>query len=216
MKVEKMEKFFKKRVEGYENQMLNNVEGCKEGYLELAKMIPIRCENLLDLGCGTGLELKEIFKQFPDLKVTAIDLTSAMLKKLKEKYNDKNLHLICGDYFKIDFGQNLYDCCISFQTMHHFKPKNKIELYKKIHSSLTHNGIYIEGDYMVKDQLEEDFYFSELDRIRKEENIPEEEFIHYDIPCTIENQIKIFKIAGFKESKKIWQKGNTVIILNSK
>lgn len=120
MELEKMDDFFTKRIDEYENQMLENVEGCKEGYLKLAKLIPNSCKKLLDLGCGTGLELREIFKKFPDLKVTGIDLTQSMLDKLKLNFPDKNIKLICGSYFDVPFGEKIFDCAISFQTMHHF------------------------------------------------------------------------------------------------
>lgn len=69
---------------------------------------------------------------------------------------------------------------------------------------------------MVKEQAEEDFYFAEAKRMRAEQGIPENEFIHFDTPCTIKNQLKMFKSAGFKDSKKVWQKGNTAIIVNTK
>lgn len=216
MQLEKMDDFFTKRINGYENQMLNNVEGCKEGYLKVAELLPDNCKTLLDLGCGTGLELKEIFKKHPNINVTGIDLTPVMLEQLKENYPDKNIDLICGDYFKVDFGVNRFDCALSVQTMHHFKHEQKIKLYEKIYSSLKSGGIYIECDYTAKDPSEEDFYFSELARLRNEQNIPDSEFVHYDTPCTAINQIKMFKAAGFKESKKVWQKGNTAIIANTK
>lgn len=214
MKLEKMDNFFTKRIDEYENQMLENVEGCKEGYLKLAKLIPNSCKKLLDLGCGTGLELREIFKKFPNLEVTGIDLTQTMLDKLKLNFPDKNIELICGSYFDVPFGEKIFDCAISFQTMHHFTHESKINLYKKIRKSLTSNGMYIECDYVAKDQDEEDYFFSELAKIRKEQNIDENELVHFDTPCTAENQIKMFKDAGFKKSKKVWQKGHTAIIVN--
>ena len=216
MKLEKMDDFFTARIDGYENQMMNNVEGCKEGYVKVAELIPSDCKSLLDLGCGTGLELKDIFKKLPDLSVTCIDLTLTMLEKLKENYPNKNINLICGSYFDVDFGLNKFDCAISVQTMHHFKHEQKIDLYKKIHSTLDPGGMYIECDYMAKDQVEEDFYFSELARLRKEQNIPDNEFVHYDTPCTTENQIKMFQKAGFKYSEKVWEIGATTIIVSKK
>lgn len=115
-----MNDFFTKRIDGYENQMLENVEGFKEGYIEIAQLVPQSCKTLLDLGYGTGLELKEIFKKIPDLCVTGIDLTKAMPDKLKQNYPTKNLNLICDSYFDVDFGINKFDCAISFQTMASF------------------------------------------------------------------------------------------------
>ena len=214
MGLEKMSDFFTKRIDEYETQMLENVEGCKEGYIKLAELLPNSCRKLLDLGCGTGLELHEIFKKIPDLEVTGIDLTQAMLDKLKSNFPNKNINLICGSYFDVPFGEKTFDIAISFQTMHHFTHEKKINLYKKIRKALKPSGMYIECDYVAKNQVEEDYLFSDLNRIRKEQNIKEDEFVHFDTPCTVDNQIKMFKNAGFKESKKVWQKGQTAIIVN--
>jgi len=214
--MEKMSNFFTKRVDGYDEHMLTNVEGCKEGYVEMSKHIPTSCKSLLDLGCGTGLELDEIFKILPDLDVTGIDLTQAMLDKLKFKHPDKSMKLICGSYFDVPFGIEKYECAISFQTMHHFSHEVKSSLYKKIDQALKPSGLYIECDYMVETQREEDFYFSENARIRKEENIKETDFYHYDTPCTIENQIEMLKSAGFRYVEKVFRLENTTILLAHK
>lgn len=74
--------------------------------------------------------------------------------------------------------------------------------------------MYIECDCVVKAQKEEDFYFAELDRMRKEQGVPINQLVHYDTQCTVENQVKMFQSAGFKKVKKVWQEGNTVIIVN--
>ena len=214
--IEKMDKFFEARVEGYDEHMLNAVEGCREGYEKLAEFLPSNMETLLDLGCGTGLELNEVFKRFPNTEVIAVDLTKAMLDKLKEKYPDKNIHLVNENYFNYKLEENYYDAVISFQTMHHFSHEDKMKLYQRIYNSLKKNGKYIECDYMVIDQREEDFYYNENKRLRREQGIKEDEFYHYDTPCTVSNEISMFKKVGFKVSKMVWRFSNTTIIENIK
>lgn len=214
--LEYMSDFFERRVEGYDEHMLNDVEGCKEGYKEMARLVPENTKSILDPGCGTGLELDEIFKSFPDVSVTGIDLCKAMLDKLREKHNDKNITLICGDYFTVPFGEDKFDCAVSFQTMHHFSHEKKTELYRKICSSLKEKGVYIECDYMVETQAEEDRWFRENERLRKENNIPEGVFCHYDTPCTVDNQIKMLKKAGFTKAEKVFRIENTTIIYAEK
>jgi len=216
MRIEEMSDFFTARVDGYDEHMINNVEGCKDGYVKMAELLPQDVAEILDLGCGTGLELDEIFKTKPFVNVTGIDLTQAMLDKLKQKHSDKNLSLINASYFDYDFGTCKYDAVISFQTMHHFSHKDKIKLYSKIFAALKTNGKYIEGDYMVESQDEEDFYYSENKRIRKEQGIPVGEFYHYDTPCTIYNQIKILSKAGFKIVKMNCRVGNTTLMVAEK
>lgn len=215
-KLEQMSDFFTSRVDDYDEHMLCAVEGCKEGYKKMASLVPKNCKKLLDLGCGTGLELDRIFERFPDIAVTGIDLTKAMLDKLKKKHPDKNLTLICDDYFTANFGNEKFDCAVSFQTMHHFTHEKKIELYRKIHNALENGGVYIECDYMVETQEEEERWFAENDRIRKEQGIADDEFYHYDTPCTIDNQIMMLKTAGFSSVEKVFRMENTTMLVAKK
>lgn len=214
--LERMSDFFAARADGYDEHMLNDVEGCKEGYLKMAELVPGKTQTILDLGCGTGLELDAIFRRFPDVSVTGIDLTQAMLDKLGQKFSGRNIRLICGDYFKVDMDQNVYDTAISFQTMHHFSHAEKTGLYKKIYGALKTGGVYIECDYMVEDQSVEDELFAECARLRHEMNVPDGEYYHFDTPCTIDNQISMFLKAGFSSAEMVWRKGNTTIIIAGK
>lgn len=53
--LEKMNEFFNKRVDGYEEHQLNVIDGAQEFYPYTAACLPM-LENaeVLDLGCGTG------------------------------------------------------------------------------------------------------------------------------------------------------------------
>lgn len=105
--IEKMNEFFEARVEGYDEHMINNVEGCKEGYKVLSELIQKKAAVLLD-------------------------------------------------------------------------------------------------------------YYNENRRLRKEQGIKDGEFYHYDTPCTVSNEISMFKKVGFKVSKMVWRFSNTTIIENIK
>ena len=58
--LEKMGEFFDNRIDGYEEHQLTCIEGAKEFYPFTASLLP--SGHLLDLGCGTGLELEYYFK----------------------------------------------------------------------------------------------------------------------------------------------------------
>lgn len=213
--LESMSSFFDKRVGEYEEHMLGNVSGCREGYGKMAELLPASTGKLLDLGCGTGLELDEIFKRLPEVEVTGIDLSEGMLAKLKEKHGTKNLTLIQESYLNYDFGAACYDAAVSFETLHHLSHEEKIGLYTNLCRALKENGIYIEGDYMAPTQEYEDFYYKENKRLRAEMGITEG-FYHYDTPCTVENQIAMLKRAGFKTVSEVWRDSNTVMLLAKK
>ena len=49
--------------------------------------------GILDLGCGTGIDLEEIFKKCPKANVTAIDMSQGMLEKLRDKFSKRSEQL---------------------------------------------------------------------------------------------------------------------------
>jgi tRNA (cmo5U34)-methyltransferase len=210
--MEKMEAFFQKRVEEYDSHMLTEVVGCREGYRKMAQLLPAQTRTLLDLGCGTGLELDEIFKRFPALRVTGVDLTQAMLDKLRQKHPEKQLTLICGDYFKLDFGAEAFDAAVSFQTMHHFTHAKKRALYEKVRAAIKPGGVYLECDYMVETQQEEDHWFAEGQRLLSEMGEGAIGEYHYDTPCSIDNQIRLLQEAGFADVKLMLRLENTTLL----
>ena len=205
MTLEKMGDFFNSRIDTYDEYMLQEIDDMAKCYIDVAKLIPTTPGlKLLDLGCGTGLELDEIFKVNPTVQVTGIDLAEKLLDKLRLKYADRKnqLNLVLTDYFEYDFGENVFDVALSVQTLHHFTHEEKIGLYKKIRVSLKPNGFYIESDYIAETQEFEDSCFAEYERIRAEQGITGGLY-HFDTPCTIENQISMLKEAGFRSVENI-------------
>ena len=215
-RLQRMEDFFDIQAPSYDEYMLDNVAGLADGYAELVKHIPNGIETLLDLGCGTGLELEKIFRVFPNVYVTGIDLSQTMLDKLSDKYTDKKIKLICASYLNYDFGSEQYDCVISFETLHHFTHEQKTELYRYLIKALKPGGRYVEGDYMVETQEREDELFAQKEDYYTAQNIKGSELYHFDTPCTIGNQIKMLLSAGFATAEKVWRSGNTTIIVGQK
>ena len=119
--LEKMSDFFEKRLSGYDEHMLSEIESATEFYPFTAAQLPMDAGcTVLDLGCGTGLELSEYFKLNPDAKIIGIDLSAGMLSALKVKFPDKNINLICDSYFDAPLGENVYDAALSVESLHHF------------------------------------------------------------------------------------------------
>jgi len=100
--------------------------------------------------------------------------------------------------------------------MHHFTQEKKTALYRRVCEALTPHGVYIECDYMADTQEQEDFFFSELARMRAEQGIPEDVFVHYDTPCTIANQIAMLKAAGFTTVEQVMRIGGTCMLVAKK
>lgn len=214
--LEKMDDFFNARAETYDRHMLDNVEGAAEFYTLTASWLPDKQDLcLLDLGCGTGLELAAVFRRFPDARVTGIDLSAEMLQRLLEKYSDRadRLRLIRADYLTYDLGENRFDGAVSVESLHHFTHEQKRGLYERLFRALKPGGAYVETDYVALDQMEEDRFFEEGRRLR-EKMAPLESpgFFHIDTPCTVENQLALLRAAGFREVQRVWQRGCTAIL----
>ena len=91
--LEKMSEFFEARLHTYDTHMLNDIESAREFYPFTAECLPKTggC-RLLDLGCGTGLELEYYFSVNPTAKVTGIDLSQGMLDALAAKFADRSIN----------------------------------------------------------------------------------------------------------------------------
>jgi tRNA (cmo5U34)-methyltransferase len=204
--LEKMGEFFDARIRGYEEHQLTCIESAQGFYPYTASCLPqAHGTRLLDLGCGTGLELGYYFELVPSAKVTGIDLAPGMLGKLRSKFPDKSMTLILGSYFDVPFDENFYDAAVSVESLHHFTKEEKTRLYVKLRKALKPGGFFILTDYFAISEEEERFHRAELLRLKKEQHIANEAFYHYDTPLTVEHEKEAMINAGF----------SSVTVLNS-
>lgn len=195
--LEEMTDFFSKRLDGYEQHMAT----WEQSYQTFAALLPPDCETILDIGCGTGLELDKIWQKNPEIAVTGVDLCQNMLDVLHKKHPDKQLTLVCQDYFQYDFGADKWDAVISFESLHHFFPEPKRRLYQKIYRSLKEGGIFLLGDYIACCEEEEMLLRSTYLEKRQKSPISAECFVHFDIPLTLEHEMELLQFAGFSVEK---------------
>ena len=135
--LEKMRDFFEKRLQGYDAHMLTEIESATLFYPFTAKQLPLEANShILDLGCGTGLEIEAYCTLGGKAEFTGIDLSAKMLVELKRKLPDYPIHLICASYFDHDLGKAKYDAAVSVESLHHFTKEEKIPLYRKLHNQV--------------------------------------------------------------------------------
>lgn len=198
--LEKMDEFFEKRLSDYDEHMMRDIEGADEFYRYTASLLPNgTAAHVLDLGCGTGLELEEYFALNPDAHITGIDLSEAMLERLKKKFLDKDMVLICDSYFDADLGFEHFDAAVSVESLHHFTSERKLTLYRNLLRSLKPGGYFILTDYFAESEELEKEYFETLKRLKQEQGIDDNEFYHYDTPLTVEHETEVLKNAGFSD-----------------
>jgi len=85
------------------------------------------------------LELERFYKLNPSAKVVGIDLAPKMLDALKNKFKDKDLTLILGSYFDVEFESDTFDAVVSVESLHHFTKAEKFHyiIKSEAHLNLT-------------------------------------------------------------------------------
>jgi ubiquinone/menaquinone biosynthesis C-methylase UbiE len=116
----------------------------KEKYLnsfENGKLLPllgdIKNKKILDVGAGTGRLAVEFAEQ--GACVTALDVSSKMLERLKKK--NKNIEIIIGDGENLPFKNEEFDIVIGAFLIVHFK--DPLKFFDEAYRVLKNNGLFI-------------------------------------------------------------------------
>lgn len=212
-RLEEMSGFFEARLDMYDEHMMTDMIDAKEVYTFTAQALPVKegCK-LLDLGCGTGLELEFYFPLCPTAQVTGIDLSQGMLSRLGEKFPEKDLTLIQGSYFQVPFGENVFDAAVSVESLHHFTKEEKIPLYAKVRAALKEGGYFLLTDYFSLSEEEERRHRQTLLALKKAQGLGDDQFYHYDTPLTVGHEVEALEAAGFSRVEIVNQWGPTYAI----
>jgi len=207
MKLEPMAAFFNTRAPVYDEVHTGHISGGIATKDLIARCLPEGTRGILDLGCGTGLELPAIFARFPAAKVIGIDLAEDMLALLHERCAGLDVETLCMSYFDYDFPPGRFDAVISVMSLHHFSPAQKLDLYAKARSTLKPGGVFLNCDYIIDNPLLARLNFL---RLRRLNCAPGE--MHFDTPLTARREMKILRQAGFERAELVWKEKNTKVI----
>ena len=210
--LESMAAFFDARAEGYDRHMRGYVfteADFVSFYQALASPIPQTDAPLeiLDLGCGTGLEIEYILARAPNARITGVDVAAGMLALLRQRYaaHMEQIHLINDSYLTMELGRERYDLALSAMTIHHLLSDDKRALYAGIRAALKPGGVYIEGDSVTPPEMEAQFlaeYREQIDPLPQ----PAPGQYHIDVPLSLETQRRLLLEAGFRGVELLWQR----------
>jgi len=208
--LEKMSDFFEARLDGYDEHMLTEIESAGAFYPFTAAQLPQGegC-SILDLGCGTGLELEAYWRVNPTAKVTGIDLSAKMLEALRVKFPEKAMELKQGSYFDLPFGEETYDGAVSVESLHHFTKAEKLPLYAKLCRALKKDGWFILTDYFAPSDELEQLYRRTYKELKAAQGLCDNELYHYDTPLTVAHETEALLEAGFSSVAILGQWGAT-------
>ena len=121
--------------------------------------------NVLDVACGTGRMLPEIFSLNKKINYTGVDsstkMTGVLIRKAKVLKVNKNVRVINSDASKMPFKGNSFDLVFSYHLLWHLPKKDQKKVIKEMARVTKPNGIFI------FDFLNRDFYWNSLKRYVK-------------------------------------------------
>ena len=213
---ESMAAFFDARAEGYDDHMRDVAFESDAALTQFYEAVSSPVEetdealSILDLGCGTGLELEALFQRVPNALITGVDVSENMLELLRRRYTARmsQITLIAESYLTMSFGTQAYDHVISAMANHHMLHDTKRRLYMAIHAALKPGGKYIEGDSVTLPEMESQFlaeYETQVDSVPR----AEDGYYHIDVPYSTDTQEEMLLGAGFRDFEVVWQKDST-------
>ena len=173
--------------------------------------------EILDVGCGTGLELEYVFERAPNARVTAMDQAPRMLAEIERKYASRmgQIELLEASCVDWPSGVEGFDYVLSILCVHHFPPDTKREIYRSFRSALAPNGAYVEGDQsagLVANQEEASTLKLFHDWIGKLPGGATGEW-NYDISLSCETNQRLLLDAGFRSFETPEFVGDLVVLV---
>jgi tRNA (cmo5U34)-methyltransferase len=216
-KYEDMGAFFDRRADDYKLHMRDGNDYYDTEFVSLVKDVPVTDERLmvLDLGCGTGVELKYIFDKAPNARIVCVDVSDKMLDILREAYSEyaNNLDIMCESYLEIEFGEGKYDFIVACSTLHHLLAEDKLTLYQKLNRALKAGGYLLIQDYIASTEEDELSQREQYLNLIENDDIDRNRIYHIDIPLTLEHEVELLEKAGFASVTTERMGENGVIII---
>jgi tRNA (cmo5U34)-methyltransferase len=171
----------------------------------------------LDLGSATGILSRLLLDTFPNVEVTAFDLSGAMLDVAKKKLwaYPNRATFKQGDFTKDDYG-NGYDVVFAGLVLQHADDANKRAFFKKVIGRMNPGGILLSRDIVrgTTPRLTEEYerLWKLYMRAQGEDGAMwYSKFQATDPPASVEDQSRWINEAGFIDVGCHWRYLNFAI-----
>lgn len=112
-----------------------------EGQAEIVEgNAPKEVSKIIDGGCGTGGLTKILGERFPNSKVLGVDLNDSMLDIGREIVDRDNVEFREMNILDLEEEAEVFTL---FGTTPHLKESQLVELFEKIHGTLSDDGVFI-------------------------------------------------------------------------
>ena len=173
----------------------------------VAAQFPVTREpmRILDVGCGTGLELAHIFERVPNAQITAMDQAPRMLVELRRKYAARMSQITLLEASCVQWPADRvdFDYVVSVLCVHHFPPETKVGIYRNFRHALKPGGAYVEGDQMTDGPAGAEDHGDFERSIAKLPGGRIGEW-NYDVTLNFQTNRQLLREAGFGQVERLW------------
>ena len=142
-------KEFTKAAQVYESDHAGIYEICKDDYPQMLEELQSESfEDVLDVGCGTGAVLELLHGEYPEKRLTGLDLTPRMIEVARAKQLE-NVRFIVGDAEALPFESRSFDAVLCSNSFHHYPHPEKF--FSEAARVLRPGGRLILRDYTSND-----------------------------------------------------------------
>ncbi|MBO5513055.1 MAG: methyltransferase domain-containing protein [Mogibacterium sp.] len=137
----KNEEYWNKRAASYDDQVMGEYADANEQTVLRSLAYCKDTDEMLEIACGTGVMTLGIANHVGH--ITAVDISSAMLCRLREKAQGRcdNLTLIHSDIFDHKFDDKHFDVIAAYNVLLYME--NIDEVLERIHSLLKPGGMFL-------------------------------------------------------------------------
>lgn len=110
-----------------------------DGYERFAALLSHR-RLVLDLGCGSGLDIPALTAQ--GLAVVGLDISRAMLRIARSVAPNVAGRLVCGDMRSLPLADNSVDGVWADGSLHHLPKENLVHAFREVARVLRPDGLF--------------------------------------------------------------------------
>lgn len=105
--------------------------------------------NVVDLGCGTGIALRLLHKQRPDLELTGFDIDHDILHVARRKAEGLNIRFVKASIDKLPIESSSADVVLSSLMFHHLDRETKMRALAEVKRILKSGKPFLLCDFSV-------------------------------------------------------------------
>lgn len=151
----KLEELSNNNKENYQRYLRIMTESMKYSTKGLIPLLVKKSNNILDVGCGSGVMLKALENENPKAKLTGLDLNIDAIKKLMQNTNWKLYHLDFMDLKNVKFDTIIFSSILHEISSYNndlskrFTEKPILEALEKSNELLDDDGIIVVRDGLM-------------------------------------------------------------------